>query len=688
MATGSENIREGEDMMGDDIATDDVSTTRKKPLRSKIIKDLKADMKSADSLRLEMVAKVEGWREEYHGSPYGNEQDGKSKIVSRDIKRQDEWQHASVKDPFVSDSDIVKCRPVTFEDRPAAEQNELILNHQFCRQFNRYKFMTDVIKLYYSEGTVIVKCHWDYEDEVVEEEVPIYGVSLDGSVAQVDTKTVKRRKILVNKPGAKTCRLEDIFIDPTCEGDLDKAQFIIHRYESDISTLRKSGKYNKKSLQKLDRTVAGHDKYDYDEDYDAEDETEFRFSDKARKKFVVYEYWGLYDVDGDGEVEPIVCTWVNDIILQLEDNPYPDQDLPFLVLMANSIPFKIYGEAAAELIGDNQKINTAIKRGIIDNMANSNNAQKGMRVGSLDPINKKRFLNGKNFEFNGSQADFFEGSYNAIPASVFSVMEMNNNETESMNGVKSFSNTGIGGASLGSTARAAGGVLDAVSVRRLDIVRNISENLIMPLMRKWMSYNTEFLQEEEIVRVTNEEFVPIKRDDLKGEIDIEIEVSTAEDNAAKAQEMAFLLQTLGQDMDRPMRNLIMAQVAKLNKMPDLAMAIENYQPKPDPFVEKMKELELQLKQVEIMERQSRAQENQVDMELKGANAELSRAKTRELGANADLKDQDFIRTATGQAHAEKLQEKDVDHSNTMAQKFLDGQMKAAQERAKPRSISN
>ncbi len=687
MATGAENMREGEDRPGL-VDTEDHSGRPKKPSRTKVLADLKADMKAADSLRLEMVAKVETWRKEYHGQPYGNEQDGKSKIVSRDIKRQDEWQHASVKDPFVSDSDIVKCRPVTAEDRQAAEQNQLVLNYQFCRQFNRYKFMTDVIKLYYSEGTVIVKTHWDYEDEVVEEEIPIYGVNLDGSLTQVDVKKVKRRKIKVNKPGAKVCRLEDIFIDPTCEGDMDKAQFVIHRYESDMSTLRKSGKYNKKALAKLARNMAGHDKYDYNDDYDPEDETEFRFSDNPRKKIVVYEYWGYYDVDGDGEVEPIVCTWVNDIILRLEDNPYPDQKIPFLILMGNSIPFKIYGEAAAELIGDNQKINTAIKRGIIDNMANSNNAQKGIRVGSLDPINKKRFLNGKNFEYNGSQADFYEGNYNQIPNSVFGVMEQNNNETESMLGVKSFSNTGIGGGSLGSTARAAGGVLDAVSVRRLDIVRNISENLIKPLMRMWMTYNSEFLQEEEIIRVTNKDHVPVKRDDLDGDVDIEIEVSTAEDNAAKAQELSFLLQTLGQHMDQGMRNLIMSQIAKLNKMPDLADALENYQPQPDPFVEKMKELEILKTMAEIEERQSRSLENEVDRELKGANAGLARAKTRELGSNADLKDQEFVRKADGSEFREKMAEKSFDHDATMSQKFMDGQMKRQLEREKPRPAGN
>lgn len=644
----------------------------RKPTKTKILKDLKEDLRSADSLRLEMVGKIETWRQEYRGELYGNEQSGKSKIVSRDIKRQDEWQHASIKDPFVADPDIVKAGPVTAEDRPLAEQNELVLNNQFCRHFPRYKFMTDVIKLHYSEGTVVVKSSWNYEDKIIEEEVPVYAMDAAGNVFVQEVKTVKRIKVKVNKPHAQVCRIEDIYMDPTSEGDMSKAQFVIHRYESDLSTLRKTKKY--KNLKKLAAKVAGTDGVYSGDDYDPEDETEFKFVDKPRKKIIIYEYWGNYDVDGDGIAEPIVCTWAEEIILQLESNPYPEQDIPFMVLANNATPFKIYGEPNAELVGDNQKMNTAIKRGIIDNMANSNNAQKGMRAGALDPINKKRFLNGKNFEFNGSQADFYEGGYNAIPQSVFSVMEQNNNESESMVGVKAFSG-GIQGSQLGSTARAAGGVLDAVSVRRVDIVRNIAENLIKPLMRKWMSYNTEFLSEQEVTRITSKQYVPSDPDDLDGSIDLEIEVSTAEDNEAKAQKLSFLLQTLGQEMDQGMRNLVMSQIAKLQRMPDLADAMANYQPQPDPFVEQMKQLEMKKLVSEITERESRTQENIASLAAIEAKTILDTAKARELGASTDLKDQDFVRKANGQDFQEDMQKEAFKHGSAIAQERVKGQNK-------------
>lgn len=641
----------------------------KKKTKAQILKAFKEDMKAADTLRIEAVAKRDQWRREYNGEPYGNEEKGKSQLVSRDIKRQDEWQHASVKDPFVSDNDIIKCQPVTFEDKAAAVQNELVLNYQFTRQFNRYKFMTDVIKLFYAEGTVVVKTGWEYEDEEIEVPIPQYALNpITRQPVQVGTVLQKQLKVLMNKPTAQICRIEDIFIDPTCEGDIDNAQFVIHRYESDISSLRKSGKY--KNLAKLAKTLHTESTSNthFDDDFDPTDDTDFVFADIARKKLLVYEYAGNYDINNTGIAEPIVATWVNDVLIQLESNPYPDGKIPFLVLSNNSIPFKMHGEANAELIGDNQKITTAIKRGILDNMANSNNAQKGVKNGALDQLNMKRFLNGKNFEFNGNQNDFYEGSYNSIPVSVFNVLEMVNSETDSMLGVKSFSG-GIDGSGLGSTARAAGGVLDAVAVRRLDIIRNIAENLIKPLMRKWMAYNSEFLQPEEIIRVTNDEFVPIKRDDLRGQIDIDIQVSTAEDNSAKAKELAFMLQTGAQSMDPAEVRMIRAEIARLQKMPALAKRIEEYQPEPDPYEEEMKQLEKRKLIAEIAERESRARENAVDMRVKNAKAVLDEARAKNIDSDTDNKDLDFTRKVEGtdfnEAMTEKMFESSLAGANTV-----------------------
>ena len=91
------------------------------------------------------------------------------------------------------------------------------------------------------EGTVVIQTGWDYQDkkETVEAETVVtdeYGNEY------VVVSEVEDTVVIKNQPTAKVCRNEDIYIDPTCEDDMDKCQFVIYRYETDLSTLRKDGR--------------------------------------------------------------------------------------------------------------------------------------------------------------------------------------------------------------------------------------------------------------------------------------------------------------------------------------------------------------------------------------------------------------------------------------------------------------
>lgn len=644
--------------------------------KSEILKNLKADMKEAERLQREWFIKREEWSSQTEGAPYGNEVEGKSKIVSKDIKKQREWMIPSITDPFLSTSDVIKCNPVTYEDAKAARQNELLLNTQFCRKFNRYNFIMKATKVLVTEGSVVIQTGWDYEEEEVEAEVEVVNTDENGREF-VDTEISMQTNVIRNQPTAVVCRNEDIFIDPTCMDDMDKCQFVIHRYESSLNALKQDGRY-----ENLDKVEAAQYNLTNDPQYLREDQTYFEFKDKPRKKFVVHEYWGNYDIDGDGIAEPIVCAWVGNTLIRLESNPYPDKKPPFVIVPFSAVPFHMFGEALAETIGDNQKIKTAITRGMVDNMAKSNNAVVATRKGALDPVNRKKFLKGENFEFNGTPGDFWQGSYNQLPSSAFDMLNLQNNEIESQTGVKSFSG-GISGNALGSTATGARGALDATATRRLNLVRNMSENMIKPIMRKWMAYNAEFLEEEEVIRITNDEYVPIRRDDLAGKIDIDISISTSEDNAAKSQELSFLLQTVGPNEDPSIRREIMAQIMDLMRMPEQAKKIRDYQPQPDPVQQKMQELQIAKLEAEIEKIRADAAnklassvENEADRDEKLAQAELKRAQARKLMSEADNLDLDFLKkdemvdeqTANERDQMQydrKMQEKQFDRLHTL-----------------------
>jgi len=80
------------------------------------------------TVKQSVTAKING-KNAYEGKPGCNEQKGKSAIISRDVKKQSEWQHASTIDhPFCQFWwSYKKCIPI-LEDVSSARQNELLLN--------------------------------------------------------------------------------------------------------------------------------------------------------------------------------------------------------------------------------------------------------------------------------------------------------------------------------------------------------------------------------------------------------------------------------------------------------------------------------------------------------------------------------------------------------------------------------
>jgi hypothetical protein len=622
--------------------------------KKKALSVFRTNIKNVSSTKQEQDSRIRKWMNERDGKPYGNEVEGKSKIISRDIKKTEEWSIPNMIDPFVSNKDIAMFEPVTFEDVEAARQNQIIINKQFCRggeSFKRYPFMTKLARVMSQEGGAFVKAGWDYKYEEVEEELYQERILPDGSIEGY-YETIKYDKTIRNSPTAEVCKTEDIFFDLTCGDDLSKSSFIEHRFESTISELKSNPRYSDVDLIKMD---------DIDSDKDEPEQRyreSFTFQDKGNKKVTVHEYYGYYDEDDSGKTKAILCSYVGDVVIEFRKNPYPDSMHPFFYIPFNEVPFKVYGEANAEIIGDNQKIKTALIRGVVDNFAQSNNGQKGIPNGLLDPVNKDKYLAGKNFMYNGvmSPNALFEGKYNEIPASVINFYQLMSNDIESISGIKAFSQ-GIGSSSLGDTASAVNGALNATAKRELDMVRNIAERIIIPLIRKWMIYNSEFLDDKQVIRHTNSEFVEIRRDDLSGLIDIDISISTAETDNQKAQELAFMLQTMGQQMDVVMRNMLMAEIARLRKMPKLADMLENFKPEPNPQDEKIAQLTIQKLEAEIENLKSKAEENLYDMALKEAKTKTENSKARSVDSDSDIKDLDFVNKASGKEKIEAENDK-------------------------------
>jgi len=414
---------------------------------------------------------------------------------------------------------------------------------------------------------------------------------------------------------------------------LSKAKFIVYTYETTKADLLKDTRY-----KNLDKVVWSANTTTTASDHETEEAKNAYVPDELRTPVVVYEYWGEYDVDGDELLTPIVASWIGQTMIRLEKNPFPDEKPPFVVVPYLPIKRSIFGEPDAELIEDNQDVLGALMRGLVDLMGRSANSQVGTAKGFLDVSNQRRFDRGDDYQFNPGSGDprlsVYQHKYPEVPNSAITMIGMQNQEAEAISGVKAFAG-GLSSETYGDVAAAIKGMLDASSKREMNILRRLAKGMV-DIGSKMSAMNSLFLSEEEIIRVTNEEYVTIEREDLKGGFDLIVDINTAEIDEAKASDLGFMLQTMGPNMEQELVNNILSQIAELKRMPKLAHDLKNYQPTPDPMQEKLKELEIRKLEAEVMEIEAQAQERM--------------AKAKKLMSEADKVDLDFVEQETGTAH--------------------------------------
>ena len=646
------------------------------------LQSLKCDLDASKPAHDAQVLKIKKWVDllKVQGTAKIEKVKGRSSVQPKLIRRQAEWRYSALSEPFLSSKEMFKAAPVTFEDGESAKQNQLVLNWQFRTKVNRIKFIDDFVRSNVDEGTCIVRTGWKRSVKTTQVDAPVYSYyaitsqqemdllkqaielkdanpheysSIDPLVQaavdyylesgqptvaqQTGTQKVDKELIIENRPTAELVNPENFYLDPSCGGDTDKALFAVVSFETNqAELLKETGRY--KNLDKVDWANNGPLTQT---DHATSTPIEYNFKDPMRKKVVAYEYWGYWDINSDGVLVPIVATWIGNTLIRMEESPMPDEKLPFVI--TNYLPVKreVYGEPDAEMLEDNQKILGAVTRGMIDLLGRSANGQQGMAKGMLDPLNKRRFDNGQDYEYNPNQNPnngLIDHKYPDIPQSGMLMLNLQNQEAEALTGVKSFSG-GMSGESYGQVAAGIRGVLDAASKREMAILRRLAKG-ITEIGNKFIAMNAVFLSEEEVIRVTNTEFITVKREDLKGNFDLEVDISTAEVDDAKAKDLGFMLQTIGPNIDPQITMKILSEIAELKRMPELAHDLKSWKPTPDPIQEQLKQLEVQKAQKEI--------------ELLDSEIQYNMARARREDANADSMDLNTMQESDGTKHRQNI----------------------------------
>lgn len=647
------------------------------------IMTLKADLESAKPSHDAQMSKIQHWVDllNVEGKCKPKVRQGQSSVQPKLIRRQAEWRYSALSEPFLNQYKLFTVSPKTFEDEEAAKQNELLLNWQFNTKLNKIKLIDDYIRSTVDEGTSIIKLGWNRVTKQETQQVPVFeyfpiedenslqqlqeaillkqsnnrtyeeqtsdeikaAVDYYEETGQPTTATIinyedtQVEQVLENDPVVEILNPINVYIDPSCNGDINKALFVIHSFETNKAELKKYGNRYKN----LDKVNWENSDPITDTDHATNIPDTFNFKDPSRKKVVAYEYWGYYDIHKDGSLVPFVATWIGDTLIRMELNPFPDEKLPFVLVQYLPVKRDLYGEPDACLLEDNQRILGAVTRGMIDLLGRSANAQQGFAKGMLDALNRKRFDAGDTYEFNPSinpaGGGYIEHKYPEIPQSAILMSQMQNQEAEALTGIKAFSGGLAGDAYNSKVATAIRGVLDAASRREMSILRRLAKGMV-EVGNKIIAMNAEFLSEEEVIRVTNRQYISVRREDLKGNFDLEVDIATADVDNEKAQDMGFMLQTIGPNIGSDITLMILAEIADLKRMPALAEKLRTYQPQPDPMEQQAKKLELAKLQAEVQKLQAEVQKIQAEAGLQGAKAQIEsvNAQTSAYKTQADM----------------------------------------------------
>ena len=327
----------------------------------------------------------------YYGKPYGNEREGRSSIVSRDLAETVDWIMPSLMRIFFQSGLPVEFDAVGKEDEPLAEQESDYTNYVITKQNNGFMVFYDVFK-----DALLLKNGYfkTYIEEVEDSNVEAYENLLEEQLmfliqslddAEIEYEIIKQDerpspegvmydiKIRItekkNRVILEAVPPEKLRISKRCRGDLDKADYIEYFDEKTRSDLISMG-MNRKFVEDLPASQQSHEDHEqqelsrtrYEDDYD-----EYETIDKSMELVEYRECYVFVDFDDDGKAERRKVIIVGNKIPDGDDwNEEVDMQ-PFSYLTPKRMPHRHVGESLDDDLKDLAEIKTALQRGMLDN---------------------------------------------------------------------------------------------------------------------------------------------------------------------------------------------------------------------------------------------------------------------------------------------------------------------------------
>jgi hypothetical protein len=605
----------------------------------------------------------------YLGEQYGDEVEGRSQVITREVMETVEWILPSLVRIFCDADTLVAFDPVGPEDEDVAEQETDVVNHVFWKQnkgfYNVYTFLKDALL----SKTGILKVWWEDKEEEKREEYQ--GIDEMGLMQLLEDKTVEREPLdisqdengLITVSFKATRKRGRIRIEPVPPEEFGvnrdasspyakDAKSCYHRVKKTKSELIEEG-YSKELVESLPTS----------DDVDTPEQiARDRLDDEGMA--IVYttdDYWitecYLYaDRNGDGIDDLLKVTYAGDpdgggsaTLLDIEEV----DRIPFSTASPIILTHKFYGMSIADLTMDLQHIKSTLLRQVLDNtyLANNSRTVVNDEFVNLDDLLTSR--PGGVIRVRGEQpvaAYLTPLPHSPLPQETFPLMEYIDQQIKQRTGV----GDEVAGLDKNALANVNTGVAalayDAARMKIELIARIIAEVGFVPLFRD-IHELLQLHQDKEMVLKLRNRWVPVNPSHWREREDMTVKVGMG--NSSRQRRVDGLAQVMAMQKEfaaagamgqlvNPV-NMWMAAKEMMEAMgfqPELFFmdprtAPPPQPPAPDPQIE----VASMQAQAMMMDAQSKMVRAQIDGQKAQAEQELMRAQVALKAREQDLKNE-------------------------------------------------
>ena len=613
----------------------------------------------------------------YLGEPFGNEIEGRSEIVTTDVRDTIEYIMPSLMRIFTTHNNVAEFEPEGPEDVQMAQQATDYVNYVFNRQNNGFKVLYDVFKDALISKTGIVKHYWEEKTEVsTENYTNLTEIEYQSILANDDMEVIEHTETVVQK--AVTDDFGNLISPKVVEHDvkvkktkdngqvrvvsvppeeflvsrrstsIEDASFVCHRVKKTVSDLILEG-YDPAVVEDLPTYTTNNAEYDeeriarfsFDDDSVPADEGE-----GPSRKVWLEECYIHIDYDDDGIAELRKITKGGNIIL---DNEEIDS-VPFSTICPLPIPHKFHGMSIADTVQDIQLIKSTIMRNLLDNMYLTNNARYAVLAGQVELDD---LLSSKPGGIVRMRAP---GAVTALPTPqiqpyAFQMVQYLDGIREERSGVSKMSQ-GLNPDVL--TSHVTSGAISAATesaMQRIELIARIfAETGIKDLFRNIYSLIQRYENRQKMAYL-NGKFVPIDVSKWKEKLNCTVNVGVGSGSQnSKMQTMSgimTILQTVVQNggmgslvTPQNLYNAISEFITQSGyKNSDMFISNPQMMPPQQPPEPSLDEkVAAQKAQVELQKLQLQAQELEIDTQLKAQELKL---KQEEAAVDLALKQQEL-----------------------------------------------